>query len=119
GIRDFHVTGVQTCALPIVEPVFTAHPTEAVRRVMLEKEREIVERLVEDIDRTRTPVERRAGLERIRLSLTAGWQTSDTPSHKPTDADEVEHVGYYLASLLYRLVPAVFEAFCGGVEVVY
>ena len=102
-----------------VEPVFTAHPTEAVRRVMLEKEREIVERLVEDIDRTRTPVERRVGLERIRLSLTAGWQTSDTPAHKPTVADEVEHVGYYLASMLYRVVPVFYEAFADAVEVVY
>ncbi len=102
-----------------VEPVFTAHPTEAVRRVMLEKEREIVERLVDDIDRTRTPVERRAGLERIRLSLTAGWQTSDTPAHKPTVADEVEHVGYYLASMLYRVVPVFYEAFAEAVEAVY
>src|SRR5690606_12878236 len=80
-----------------VEPVFTAHPTEAVRRVMLEKERAIVERLVDDIDRTRTPVERRADLARIRLSLTAGWQTTDAPAQKPTVADEVEHVGFYLA----------------------
>ena len=102
-----------------VEPVFTAHPTEAVRRVMLEKERAIVERLVDDIDRTRTPVERRADLARIRLSLTAGWQTSDTPAQKPTVADEVEHVGYYLANTLYRVVPAYYEAFADAVEAVY
>ncbi|WP_298576641.1 phosphoenolpyruvate carboxylase [uncultured Luteimonas sp.] len=102
-----------------VEPVFTAHPTEAVRRVMLEKERDIVERLVEDIDRTRTPVERRADIERIRVALTAGWQTSDTPAHKPTVADEVEHVGYYLAHMLYRVVPVYYEAFADAVEAVY
>jgi phosphoenolpyruvate carboxylase len=35
-----------------IEPVFTAHPTEAVRRALLLKERTIVERLVADIDRT-------------------------------------------------------------------
>ena len=102
-----------------VEPVFTAHPTEAVRRVMLEKERDIVERLVEDIDRTRTPVERSADIERIRVALTAGWQTSDTPAHKPTVADEVEHVGYYLAHMLYRIVPVYYEAFADAVEAVY
>jgi phosphoenolpyruvate carboxylase len=102
-----------------VEPVFTAHPTEAVRRVLLEKEREIVERLVEDIDRARTPVERRVGLERIRLSLTAAWQTSDTPAEKPTVADEVEHVSYYLATVLYRVVPVYYEAFADAVEAVY
>ncbi|MGJ4802967.1 phosphoenolpyruvate carboxylase [Luteimonas sp. SDU82] len=102
-----------------VEPVFTAHPTEAVRRVLLEKERDIVERLVEDIDRTRTPVERRADIERIRVALTAGWQTSDTPAHKPTVADEVEHVGYYLAHMLYRIVPVYYEAFADAIEAVY
>ena len=102
-----------------VEPVFTAHPTEAVRRVMLEKERDIVERLVEDIDRTRTPVERRADLERIRLSLTSAWQTSDAPPEKPTVADEVEHVGYYLGNTLYRVAPVYYEAFADAIEAVY
>ena len=47
-----------------IEPVFTAHPTEAVRRVLLEKERQIVTCLVADIDRGRTPAERRADRER-------------------------------------------------------
>lgn len=102
-----------------VEPVFTAHPTEAVRRAMLEKERDIVERLVADIDRTRTPVERRADLERIRLALTSGWQTTDAPAHKPTVADEVEHVGYYLANVLYRVAPVYYEAFADAVEKVH
>src|SRR3546814_3990317 len=38
-----------------IEPVFTAHPTEVVRRALLDKEHAIVERLVADIDRDRTP----------------------------------------------------------------
>src|SRR5690606_17243474 len=124
-LRDLREDGVSfeelEATLPRlwVEPVFTAHPTEAVRRVMLEKERDIVERLVEDIDRTRTPVERSADIERIRVALTAGWQTSDTPAHKPTVADEVEHVGYYLAHMLYRIVPVYYEAFADAVEAVY
>ncbi len=102
-----------------IEPVFTAHPTEAVRRALLEKEREIVERLVADIDRERTPSERRADLERIRLALTSAWQTSETPPTKPTVADEREHVGFYLADVLYRVVPVFYEVFADAIEAVY
>ena len=102
-----------------IEPVFTAHPTEAVRRVLLEKEREIVRRLVADIDRARTPAERRADLGRIRLALTATWQTSETPPTRPTVADEREHVGFYLGEVLYRVLPVFHEAFADAIERVY
>jgi phosphoenolpyruvate carboxylase len=124
-LRDLQADGVSfeelVATLPRlwVEPVFTAHPTEAVRRVMLDKERVVVERLVADIDRMRTPVERKADLARILLSLTSMWQTSDVPASKPTVADEVDHVGYYLSNTLYRVVPVYYEAFADAVEVVY
>ena len=94
-----------------IEPVFTAHPTEAVRRVLLEKERQIVGCLVADIDRGRTPSERRADRERIRLALTASWQTAQAPAEKPSVADELEHVGFYLAEVLYRVLPVFHEVF--------
>ena len=94
-----------------IEPVFTAHPTEAVRRVLLEKEQEIVASLVADIDRERTPAERRADRERVRMALTAGWQTADTAPVRPSVADELEHVGFYLSDVLYRVLPVFFEVF--------
>ena len=102
-----------------IEPVFTAHPTEAVRRALLLKERTIVELLVEDIDRGRTPPERRADEARIRQSLTTTWQTNEAPPQKPTVADEVEHIGFYLGSVLFRVVPVFYEAFADAIEAVY
>ena len=51
GLDELQAMLARTC----LEPVFTAHPTEAVRRALLLKEKTIVERLVADIDRTRTP----------------------------------------------------------------
>ncbi|MCX7042693.1 MAG: phosphoenolpyruvate carboxylase [Gammaproteobacteria bacterium] len=94
-----------------IEPVFTAHPTEAVRRVLLEKEQEIVASLIADIDRERTPAERRADRERMRMALTAGWQTAEAPPERPSVADELEHVGFYLSDVLYRALPVFFEVF--------
>ena len=102
-----------------VEPVFTAHPTEAIRRALLLKERTITERLIADIDRQRTPAERGADTARIRQALTAAWQTADAPSQRPKVSDEVEHIGYYLGNVLYRVLPVYYEAFAEAVQAVY
>lgn len=102
-----------------IEPVFTAHPTEAVRRVLLLKERTVVERLIADIDRQRTPAERGADTARIRQALTASWQTNDAPPQKPTVSDEVEHIGFYLSHVLYRALPVYYEAFACAIDDAY
>lgn len=102
-----------------VQPVFTAHPTEAVRRVLLNKERDVMRRLVDDIDHTLTPAERRKGRERVRVALTSAWQTSDMPMVKPSVRDEMEHVGYYLTDVLYRVVPGFHEALAEAVTAAY
>ncbi len=83
-----------------IEPVLTAHPTEAVRRSLLEKEQTIVRCLVADLDGQRTPQERRTDEAQLRTALTAGWQTSEASSVRPSVQDEMEHVGYYLADPL-------------------
>ena len=102
-----------------VEPVFTAHPTEAVRRTLLEKEREIVRRLIADLDNTRTPGERAADEARIRTALTSGWQTADVSAVRPSVAEELEHVSYYLVDTLYRTVPVFYEVFQEALAAVY
>jgi phosphoenolpyruvate carboxylase len=94
-----------------IEPVFTAHPTEAVRRALLQKEQDIVGCLIADIDRGRTPAERRADRERMRMALTAGWQTAEAPPERPSVADELGHVGFYLSDVLYRVLPVFYEVF--------
>ena len=122
GLRDAGVSLADLQALlprMQVEPVFTAHPTEAVRRALLLKEHTIVERLVADIDRTRTPPERRADQARIRQSLTTAWQTTESPAHQPSVTDEVEHIGFYLVNVLFRVLPVFYESFGDAVEAVY
>ena len=100
-------------ALPhcLVMPVFTAHPTEAVRRALLEKEHVIVRALVAGFDQRRTPAERKADLAIIRTALTASWQTEESAPEQPTVADELEHVNFYLTEVLYRILPVFYEVF--------
>ncbi|GAB2489367.1 phosphoenolpyruvate carboxylase [Arenimonas alkanexedens] len=125
SLRQLKAAGVDAATVSAlvarlrVEPVFTAHPTEAVRRALLEKESTVVRCLIEDIDRNLTPQERRADIERMRLALTASWQTDETPPEKPSVADEFEHVAFYLSDVLYRVLPVFHEAFDEALEAVY
>jgi phosphoenolpyruvate carboxylase len=94
----------------LFEPVFTAHPTEATRRTLLEKEQAIGRLLVGRFDPSRTAAEERAALGRIREHITVGWQTEATPAQRPTVLDELEHVLFFLTDVVYRVVPPFYEA---------
>lgn len=102
-----------------IEPVFTAHPTEATRRTLLEKEQVIGRLLVDRLDPSRTPDEERASLGRIREEVTAAWQTDPHPSERPTVMDELEHVVFYLTDVVYRVVPPFYEELEGVLTKVY
>ncbi|MGD8384471.1 MAG: phosphoenolpyruvate carboxylase [Lysobacterales bacterium] len=93
-----------------IQPVFTAHPTEATRRSFLEKEYSILHRLVERLNPDLTPQEERQALDRIRDAINSAWQTSTVPSVKPTVGDELDNVMFYLTSILYRVVPPFYAA---------
>ncbi len=102
-----------------IEPVFTAHPTEAVRRSLLEKEQAIVRSLIDGFDQNRTPQERKEDDDRIYMALSSGWQTAEASPVRPTVQDEHHHVGFYLANPIYRIVPALFEALADALQAVY
>jgi len=102
-----------------IEPVFTAHPTEAVRRSLLEKEQAIVSSLIVNFDQARTPQERKEDDDRIFMALSSGWQTAEASPVRPTVQDEHDHVGFYLANPIYRIVPALYESLAEALRTVY
>ena len=102
-----------------IEPVFTAHPTEAVRRSLLEKEQAIVRSLIDGFDQHRTPQERKEDDDRIYMALSSGWQTAEASPVRPTVQDEHHHVGFYLANPIYRIVPALYESLAEALQTVY
>jgi len=93
-----------------IQPVFTAHPTEATRRTIQEKEYDIVLRLVERLNPELTPGEEKLALSRIRAAITSSWQTRLVPHARPTVADELDNILFYLTDILYRVTPVYYEA---------
>jgi len=84
-----------------VEPVFTAHPTEAKRSSVLEQHRALM-RLIQsagsDANRAILRPEVTALLERL-------WRTGEILLEKPTVADERRNVLNYLRDVLPSVVP--------------
>ncbi len=103
----------------LVEPVLTAHPTEATRRSILEKEQRMANYLIARLDPSLPPREVELLLERVRMELTISWQTSESPGEQPTVADEAEHAHYYLANVLYRVHPVFHEQLEHAIESVW
>lgn len=104
----------------VVEPVMTAHPTEAVRRTLLRKEQRIARLLMERFHRkTLTPEELEANEEKVVLEIATGWQTEEQLHTKPTVGDEVEHVLFYLSDVIYRIVPALEDELRRAFQMAY
>jgi len=93
----------------LIEPVFTAHPTEATRRTILEKQQRIIRALTDRLDTSMTPAEDRASVGVVRTQVASAWQTEEHPSLRPSVADELEHVLFYLTDIVYRIVPPFYE----------
>jgi phosphoenolpyruvate carboxylase len=102
-----------------VEPVFTAHPTEARRRTLLQKQQWIAQRLVERLNPNLTPQEAAGILDNIHMHLSIAWQTESDPDVRPTVDDEHEHVLFFLLEVIYRVVPAFYEELEAAVRQVY
>lgn len=93
-----------------IQPVFTAHPTEATRRTIQEKEYEIVLRLVDRLNPELTPEEETVTEQRILSAITSAWQTRLVSSTRPAVVDELDNILFYITDILYRVVPVYYES---------
>jgi phosphoenolpyruvate carboxylase len=102
-----------------IELVFTAHPSEAQRRTVLEKHRRIAQLLARR-DRVELVPDERAELDRaLREEVTTLWQTDEIRSEKPRVGDEVKNTLFYLEEVLFPLVPRFYDALERAVREAY
>ncbi len=93
-------------ALPLirVEPVLTAHPTEAKRSTVLGLHRDLYLRLVRRENSMWTPAEQARIREEILACLERLWRTGEIRTSRPQVADERRNVLHYLRDVFPDVV---------------
>jgi phosphoenolpyruvate carboxylase len=102
-----------------IEPVFIAHPTESARRTQLRRQQRMAGILLDRLNPQLEPQELRHLQSRLRTEITTGWQTEEHPRQRLTVSDEREHVIFFFAEVLYRIVPAFYEEVATALEKLY
>ena len=88
-----------------VEPVLTAHPTEAKRRTVLEQHRELYLLLVKLENQMWTPAEREDIRKEMKVVLERLWRTGEILFEKPSVAAERQNVIHYLYNIFPSVLP--------------
>jgi phosphoenolpyruvate carboxylase len=92
-----------------ISPVFTAHPTEAMRRTVLEKHSRIWDVLEEFERKNLLPDEQETVRQQLKRIITSLWQTEETRSYDVSPLDEVTNGLYYFRTVLNEAIPAFYD----------
>jgi phosphoenolpyruvate carboxylase len=90
-----------------VEPVLTAHPTEAKRAAVLEQHRVLYLLLFERENSIWTPVERDELRNQIKAAIERIWRTGEVLLQKPDVADERRNLLHYLREVFPAVLPRI------------
>ena len=91
-----------------IDFVFTAHPTEAKRRSVREKVRDLRWHLYDLDDPDLLPRERRRMERRVKADLAGLWQTEFIRFRRPTVLEELDR-SLFFAGNLWTVVPELFR----------
>ncbi|MGH8470108.1 MAG: phosphoenolpyruvate carboxylase [Gammaproteobacteria bacterium] len=102
-----------------IQPVLTAHPTEAKRVTVLEIHRRIYLLLVELETPRWTPRERENRIGKLRNEIELLWLTGELRLEKPTVDQEVAWGLHFFDEVLFERVPEVMEKLDRALEQSY
>lgn len=92
-----------------LELVMTAHPTEAMRRAILDIHKRIADDVMQLDNPTLTFREREQLREKLLNEVITLWQTDELRDRKPTVLDEVRNGMYYFHETLFHVLPDVYQ----------
>jgi phosphoenolpyruvate carboxylase len=96
----------------LVQPVFTAHPTESTRRTLREAEQRLAGLLTEGDDVRLSRRDRERLRERLAAEIELLWATDKIRRGRPSVFDEVRNALYYMETVLFDALPL----FCRELE---
>ncbi|MBL0386802.1 phosphoenolpyruvate carboxylase [Tumebacillus sp. ITR2] len=90
-----------------VELVLTAHPTEAMRRTVLDKHHRMALILEKFDDPSVTTREMKSLTRELKAEIVSLWQTRNVRKERLTVLDEVRNGLYFLDEVLFDVLPAI------------
>jgi phosphoenolpyruvate carboxylase len=100
----------------LIQPTFTAHPTEARRKTVKAKLRAVSARLRELDEHRLTDPEEQAVERDLEAEVTSLWQTPQVRDRRPEVTDEALNVQWYVENVLFEVISEVYDALEAAVD---
>ncbi|MGB5443742.1 MAG: phosphoenolpyruvate carboxylase [Gammaproteobacteria bacterium] len=124
-LQEFKQQGIEASQLQVLLkktlylPVFTAHPTEAIRRTVMHGLRRIFI-IGDELNNTRLGTDERTDIRKaIKQQIQILWKTDEVRLHKPTVEDEIRNGLYYFRASLFEAVPQTYRYLEKAIRRVY
>jgi phosphoenolpyruvate carboxylase len=110
-LRNLRASGINESQLRAIlkrlmlEPVLTAHPTEAKRSTILQHHRDFYLQLVKRENQMWTPIEQIWHLDSMKATLERLWRTGAVFLERPDVASEIRNLMHYLKNVFPQLLP--------------
>ena len=102
----------------VLKPVFTAHPTEATRRTVLEKLSEIADATATRSNPRTSKADRARIDRRVEELIEAIWQTDELRDQRPNPIDEARFVRHYLERTIREALPGLLDNIAAAVHLI-
>jgi len=124
-LRTLRAAGVNAAQLQSLlnqlcfTPVFTAHPTEAKRRVLLGAQRRVFLTNVKLDNPALNKLQRAEVIEELRSQIEILWKTDEVRSYKPQVRDEIKNGLYYFRESIFQALPVMYRNLERALNAVY